>query len=120
MTRKRSSDQSVISVVDKEEDMGDDSFFEGSALETDNISNIIRSQAGIDVSALSGGTFFEKEDEEDDSENNKKQEPNKEKNTNKDKDNDADDGKEKNKNKDNDNDNEQKTKRKKLINYCKS
>ena len=65
MTRKRSSDQSVISVVDKEEDMGDDNFFEGSALETDNISNIIRSQAGIDVSTLSSSTFFEKEDDED-------------------------------------------------------
>ena len=67
MTRKRSSDQSVISVVDKEEDMGDDSFFEGSALETDNISNIIRSQAGIDVSTLSSSTYFEKEEDEEES-----------------------------------------------------
>ncbi len=66
MTRKRSSDQSVISVVDKDtEDMSDDSFFESSALETDNISNIIRSQAGIDVATLSGSTFFDKEDDED-------------------------------------------------------
>ena len=65
MTRKRSSDQSVISVVDKEEDMGDDNFFEGSALETDNISNIIRSQAGIDVSTLSSSTYKKKEDDED-------------------------------------------------------
>ena len=65
MTRKRSSDKSVISVVDKDsEDMGDDSFFENSALETDNISNIIRSQAGIDVSTLSSSTFFEKEDDD--------------------------------------------------------
>ena len=69
MTRKRSSDQSVISVVDKDsEDMGDDNFFESSALETDNISNIIRSQAGIDVATLSGSTFFDKDDDEEEGE----------------------------------------------------
>ena len=61
MTRKRSSDQSVISVVDKDsEDMGDDSFLKVPPLETDNISNIIRSQAGIDVATLSGSTSFDK------------------------------------------------------------
>ena len=56
-------------MVDKDsEDMGDDNFFESSALETDNISNIIRSQAGIDVATLSGSTFFDKDDDEEEGE----------------------------------------------------
>ena len=44
MSRKRNSDDSVISVVDKNTDlMGDDSYFDSTGLETDNISNIIGS-----------------------------------------------------------------------------
>ena len=64
MIRKRNSDDSVISVVDKNTDlMGDDGYFDSTGLETDNISNIIGSHGiGQLESGISGG-FFEKDED---------------------------------------------------------
>ena len=66
MSRKRNSEDSVISVVDKNADlMADEGYFDSTGLETDNISNIIGSH-GINTldSSISGG-FFEKDEDED-------------------------------------------------------
>jgi len=61
MSRKRSSDQSVVGVADKA--IGAEDYEEGSALETDNISNIIRSHGmtGIESSL---NTYFDAKPEE--------------------------------------------------------
>ena len=44
MSRKRNSDSSVISVIDKADMIEDDEYYESTGLETDNISNIMRTQ----------------------------------------------------------------------------
>lgn len=64
MTRKKNSD-SAISVIDKATDVLDDTFFESNALETDNISNIIRNHGVIGIeSTLSSSLMYEKTDED--------------------------------------------------------
>ena len=66
MSRKRSSDDSVISVVDKNTDMiADDNYFDAAGLETDNISNIISSHGVSTIDANLTGGFYDKEDDED-------------------------------------------------------
>lgn len=66
MSRKRSSDDSVISVVDKNTDMiADDNYFDAAGLETDNISNIISSHGVSTIDANLTGRFYDKEDDED-------------------------------------------------------
>ena len=66
MSRKRNSDDSVISVVDKSTDMiGDDGYFDSTGLETDNISNIIGSHGVNPMDTGISGGFFDKVDEED-------------------------------------------------------
>ncbi len=66
MSRKRNSDDSMISVVDKTpQTPEDDNFYESTGLETDNISNIIRSQGMMSLEGSLGQTFFDsKEDDE--------------------------------------------------------
>ncbi len=66
MSRKRNSDDSVISVVDKNTDlMGEDSYFDSTGLETDNISNIISNHGVSQMDAGLSGGFFDKDDEDD-------------------------------------------------------
>ena len=66
MSRKRNSDDSVISVVDKSTDMiGDDGYFDSTGLETDNISNIIGNHDVNPMDTGISGGFFDKVDEED-------------------------------------------------------
>ena len=66
MSIKRNPEISVISVIDKSEVMEDDEFFEGSELETDNISNIMRTQGVSTVETSSVSHFFDQNDDEDD------------------------------------------------------
>lgn len=64
MSRKRNSDDSVISVVDKNTDIiAEDSYFEAAGLETDNISNIIGSHGVTPIDTNLSGGFFDKEEE---------------------------------------------------------
>ena len=65
MSRKRNPESSVISVIDKSEVMEDDEYFEGSDLETDNISNIMRTQGVSTVETSSVTHFFDQRDDED-------------------------------------------------------
>ena len=68
MSRKRNSDDSVISVVDKNADMmADDGYFDAAGLETDNSSNIISNHGVSTLDANLSGGFFEKEEDDDDS-----------------------------------------------------
>ncbi len=63
MTKKKNQD-SALGVIDKATDALDDTFFESNALETDNISNIIRNHGVVGIeSALEGG-IYEKTDED--------------------------------------------------------
>ncbi|MBQ2984549.1 MAG: RNA polymerase sigma factor RpoD [Candidatus Gastranaerophilales bacterium] len=63
MSRKRNTDSSVISVIDKTEIIEEDEYFEGTGLETDNISNIMRTQGVNTVETQS--IYFDQQDEED-------------------------------------------------------
>ena len=64
MSRKRNSDSSTISVLDKSELIEEDEYFEGTGLETDNISNIMRTQ-GVSSVETSSVSFFDHHDEDD-------------------------------------------------------
>lgn len=65
MSRKRSSDDSVIGVVDKNiQTPEEDNFYESTGLETDNITNIIRSQGMMHLEGSLSQTFFEASKEE--------------------------------------------------------
>ena len=66
MSRKRNSESSVISVLDKSEMIEEDEYFEGTGLETDNISNIMRTQGVSTVETSSTSVFFDHNDEDDD------------------------------------------------------
>jgi len=65
MSRKRNPDSSTISVLDKSEMIEEDEYFEGTGLETDNISNIMRTQGMTTVETSSVSTFFDHHDDED-------------------------------------------------------
>ncbi len=62
MSRKRNTDSSVISVIDKTEIIEEDEYFEGTGLETDNISNIMRTQGVNTVETQS--IYFDQQDDE--------------------------------------------------------
>ncbi len=64
MTRKKNQDSS-IAIIDKATDSLDDSFFESNALETDNISNIIRNHGVIGIDSALTPSIYEKTDEDD-------------------------------------------------------
>lgn len=66
MSRKRNSESSVISVLDKSEMIEEDEYFEGTGLETDNISNIMRTQGVSTVETSGSSVFFDHNDDEDD------------------------------------------------------
>ena len=66
MSRTRISEDSVITVVYKNNDMiADDNYFDAAGLETDNISNIISSHGVSTIDANLTGRFYDKEDDED-------------------------------------------------------
>ena len=65
MSRKRNPDSSTISVLDKSEMIEEDEYFDGTGLETDNISNIMRTQGVTTVETSSVSTFFDHHDDED-------------------------------------------------------
>ncbi len=69
MSRKRNSDSSVINVMDKSEMIEEDEYFESTGLETDNISNIMRTQGVSTVETSSVANFFDQQDTEGESEN---------------------------------------------------
>ena len=64
MTRKKNQD-SALGVIDKATDALDDTFFESNALETDNISNIMRNHGVIGLEGAMGSSIYEKTDDED-------------------------------------------------------
>ncbi|MBR2069530.1 MAG: RNA polymerase sigma factor RpoD [Candidatus Gastranaerophilales bacterium] len=64
MSRKRNSDSSVISVLDKSEMIEEDEYFDSTGLETDNISNIMRTQGVSNVDTSSVNYFDQSEDED--------------------------------------------------------
>ena len=66
MSRKRNPESSTISVLDKTEMLEEDEYFESTGLETDNISNIMRTQGVSTIEAASVPTFFDHHDDEDD------------------------------------------------------
>ena len=68
MSRKRNPESSVINVLDKSELVDEDEYFEGTGLETDNISNIMRTQGVSSVETSSVSNFFSHQDEEETSE----------------------------------------------------
>ena len=68
MGRKRNSDSSVISVIDKTE-MIEEEYFEGTGLETDNISNIMRTQGMTNALEHSASMYFDSRDEDEEQEN---------------------------------------------------
>ncbi len=64
MSRKRMSDSSTISVLDKSEMIEEDEYFESTGLETDNISNIMRTQGVAATDPISSNYFESSEDDE--------------------------------------------------------
>ncbi len=66
MTRKKQ--EAGIGVIDKATDSLDDTFFESNALETDNISNIMRSHGVIGIETALSSSLYDKADEETDDE----------------------------------------------------
>lgn len=69
MSRKRNPESSVISVLDKAEMVEDNEYFDSTGLETDNISNIIRTQGVTSVDSSVVATFFDQRDDDEQSEN---------------------------------------------------
>ena len=67
MTRKRNQD-SPIGVIDKATDGLDDTFFESNALETDNISNIIRNHGVMGMDSPISASLYDKTEEDDEQE----------------------------------------------------
>ena len=64
MTRKKQ--EAGIGVIDKATDNLDDTFFESNALETDNISNIMRNHGVIGIEAALSTSIYDKAEEDTD------------------------------------------------------
>ena len=64
MTRKKNQNAGV-GVIDKATDSLDDTFFESNALETDNISNIMRNHGVVGIESAMGGSIYDKAEDED-------------------------------------------------------
>ena len=64
MSRKRNPESSVINVMNKSEMIEEDEYFEGTGLETDNISNIMRTQGVNTVESVSVPSFFDSHEED--------------------------------------------------------
>ncbi len=70
MSRKRNSENSVINVLDKSEMIEEDEYFEGTGLETDQISNIMRTQGMTGAESPISPVFFDQQDADGDSSEN--------------------------------------------------
>ncbi len=70
MSRKRNSENSVINVLDKTEMIEEDEYFEGTGLETDQISNIMRTQGMTGAESPITPAFFDQQDTDGDSADN--------------------------------------------------
>ena len=68
MSRKRNPESSVISVIDKSDMIEEDEYYDSTGLETDNISNIVRS-SGVSAPESSGMSFFDSHEDDDQMEN---------------------------------------------------
>ena len=64
MSRKRNPESSVINVMNKSEMIEEDEYFESTGLETDNISNIMRTQGVNTVESVSVPSFFDSHEED--------------------------------------------------------
>ncbi len=64
MSRKRNPESSAISVLDKSEMIEEEEYFDAAGLETDNISNIMRTQGVSTVETSSVATFFDSHSDE--------------------------------------------------------
>ena len=69
MSRKRNPESSVINVLDKAEMIEEDEYFDVTGLETDNISNIMRTQGVSTVETSSVSAFFDHQEDDEQSEN---------------------------------------------------
>lgn len=66
MGRKRNPESSVISVIDKTEIIEEEEYFDNTGLETDNISNIMRTQGVTSpIEQSSSSIYFDNRDEDD-------------------------------------------------------
>ncbi len=65
MSRKRNSENSTISVLDKSEMIEEDEYFDSTGLETDNISNIMRTQGVATTDPISSVSYFDQSEDED-------------------------------------------------------
>lgn len=68
MSRKRNPDNSTIGVMDKSEMIEEDEYFDSTGLETDNISNIMRTQ-GVSAVDTPSVAFFDSHEDDEQSEN---------------------------------------------------
>ncbi len=69
MGRKRNPESSVISVMDKTEMIEEEEYFESTGLETDNITNIMRTQGMTSpIESSPSSMYFDNRDEEDEQE----------------------------------------------------
>ena len=66
MSRRKNVEDSMVSVMDKNQTPEEDNFYESTGLETDNISNIIRNQGIMSMEGTLSGVYFDSRSEEDD------------------------------------------------------
>ncbi|MBQ3102246.1 RNA polymerase sigma factor RpoD [bacterium] len=66
MSRRKNAEDSMVSVMDKNQTPEEDNFYESTGLETDNISNIIRNQGIMSMEGTLSGAYFDSRSEEDD------------------------------------------------------
>ena len=66
MSRRKNAEDSMVSVMDKNQTPEEYNFYESTGLETDNISNIIRNQGIMSMEGTLSGAYFDSRSEEDD------------------------------------------------------
>ncbi len=69
MSRRKNAEDSMVSVMDKNQTPEEDNFYESTGLETDNISNIIRNQGIMSMEGTLSGAYFDSRTDEDEDEN---------------------------------------------------
>ncbi len=68
MSRRKNAEDSMVSVMDKNQTPEEDNFYESTGLETDNISNIIRNQGIMSMEGTLSGAYFDSRADEEDGE----------------------------------------------------
>ncbi|MBR1977085.1 RNA polymerase sigma factor RpoD [bacterium] len=66
MSRRKNAEDSMVSVMDKNQTPEEDNFYESTGLETDNISNIIRNQGIMSMEGTLSGAYFDSRSDEED------------------------------------------------------